>query len=197
MTGRTADCSGGSLHRRRPPVPDVNGYSEASRVIDETTDSSVGQPSSTLDPSQLEDQVGELLAASGATEMSAIAKRLRRTALTTGRLLMRPLSANKLRSLTPSVRVEQETRLMELVDLATDVVNAIDYLLNLLDSPTVTYPRLMLSAEADPYRSYDTLDNDAPDRLTRRWLDARGAVVRVGMRLVVGLGSDILNNLSN
>jgi hypothetical protein len=86
---------------------------------------------------------------------------------------------------------------MELADLATDVVTAIDYLLNLLDSPSVTYPRLMLSAEADPYHSYDRSDNDAPDLLTRRWLDARGAVVRVGMRLLVGLGSGICNDLSD
>lgn len=78
-------------------------------------------------------------------------------------------------------------------DLATDVVTAVDYLLCTLGSSDATHPRLVLAGDIGPDRGQGRLDEDALDRLARRRLDARGTVVRLGMRLFSELKRDLAN----
>lgn len=143
-----------------------------------------------------EDQADELLAASSASGMDRAAQRLRVTALSVRRLLICPALGDTFLQIAPSVP-NPELRRMELADLATDVVTAADYLLSLLGMSAAICPQLVLASEAssdcDPGRS----DDDALDRLTRRRLDARGTAVRLGMRLLAGLRSDIANDLAD
>ena len=144
----------------------------------------------TMSHPELEDQAEALLAASSAPEMKQAARRLRMTALSMRRLLTSPLSADAMPAFDPSMP-DLELRRVELADLAVDVVTAVDYLLNLLDTSTTTSPRLELASEAGSGRRHDPLCDDTFDWLIRKQLDARGAAVRLGMRLISGLLSDV------
>jgi hypothetical protein len=82
----------------------------------------------------------------------------------------------------------------EIADLAVDVVTAVDYLLNLLDTPVTPSPRMSLAGDARSGRGYGQVGDDAFDWLIRRQLDARGAAVRVGARLIDGLLTDVTSD---
>jgi hypothetical protein len=126
--------------------------------------------------------------------MQKAATELRRTALNIRRLLMRPVLTDKFLQLAPTV-LDPEFRRMELADLAVDVVTATDYLLSLLGAPASLSSRLVLDSEAGSDRGHGTADIDALDRLNRRRLDARSTAVRLGMRLLGALRSDVANPL--
>src|SRR5262249_17084681 len=138
----------------------------------------------------------DLLGASTPSEMDAAAQRLRVTALSVRRLLMCPALGDTFLQIAPSVP-NPELRRVELADLATDVVTAADYLLSLLSTSAAVSSQLALASEASSNRDSGRSDDDALDRLTRRRLDARGAAVRLGMRLLAGLRSDVANGLPN
>jgi hypothetical protein len=138
----------------------------------------------------LGDQADALLRAKTAPEISAAATQLRLTALGVRGLLMRPLLTENVLAIAPTV-MDPEQRRMELADLAVDVVTALDYLLGLLGAPAATSPGLVLDTESGLNRRDGPSDADALDRLQRRRLDARGVAVRLGMRLLAGLRSDV------
>ena len=139
---------------------------------------------------RLGDQAEQLLTASGTPEMREAAKGLRLTALSIRRQLTRPLLAGTSLQMDPSVP-DPELRRAELADLAVDVVTAADYLMGLLTSPAVMTSRLVLASQARPGRSAGYSDLETLDLLTRRQLDARGTAVRLGMRLLSQLRSDV------
>ena len=146
----------------------------------------VGSP---LEPKlELGDQAHDLLAASSVPGMAAAAQKLRLTALNVRQQVMQQAPINGFRP-APIV-LDPELRRMELADLAVDVVTAVDYLMSLLASSPTTFPRLMLAVEATSYRGEGSADDDVGERLTRRRLDARGAAVRLGMRLLAELRAD-------
>jgi hypothetical protein len=147
-----------------------------------------------INNSKLADEAGALLEASDVPNMQKAATELRRTALNIRRLLMRPVLTDKFLQLAPTV-LDPEFRRMELADLAVDVVTATDYLLSLLGAPASLSSRLVLDAEAGSDRGHGTADIDALDRLNRRRLDARSTAVRLGMRLLGALRSDVANPL--
>ena len=122
-------------------------------------------------------------------EMNTAAQRLRSTALEVRRQLMGSPPAGSI-EFDPAVP-NPELRRVELANLAVDVVTATDYLLRLLGAPSVSSPRLLLADETGAARGSGALDHDALDRLTRQRLDARGTAVRLGMRLLAELRSDI------
>jgi hypothetical protein len=138
----------------------------------------------------LGDQAEQLLTADGTPEMIEAAKNLRLIALSIRRLLMRPLLTDTSLQMDPSIP-DPEFRRAELADLAVDVVTATDYLLRLLIVPTVTTPRLILADDAGVGLSAHSSGAEAFDALIRRRLDARGSAVRLGMRLLSGLHSDV------
>lgn len=140
----------------------------------------------------LGDQAETLLDAIGLPEMEAAAKTLRKTALSIRRLLMRPVLADACINLAPSV-LDPERRRMELADLAVDVVTAVDYLLSLLGVPATKSPPLVLERELGSDHGHGPTDDDAFIRLTQRRLDARAVAVRLGMRLLEGIRSDVAN----
>jgi hypothetical protein len=134
----------------------------------------------------LGDQAEQLLTATDTAGMMEAAQALRLTALDMRQRLMRPLPkdiSDQKDLSTP----DPELRRTELADLAVDVVTAADYLLRLLAAPAVTTSRFTLAGEADAGR----FDEESFDRLTRRRLDARGTAVRLGMRLLAELRSDV------
>jgi hypothetical protein len=137
---------------------------------------------------ELEDQAHELLAASSVPGMECAAQKLRQTALNVRRRLAEPALVNGFQP-APTV-LDPESHRMELADLAIDVVTSIDYLLTLVASRP-TSQRLMLSGEATSYRGEGSTGDDVHERLTRRRLDARGAAVRLSMRLAVELRGNI------
>jgi hypothetical protein len=147
-----------------------------------------------INNSKLADEAGALLEASDVPNMQKAATELRRTALNIRRLLMRPVLTDKFLQLAPTV-LDPEFRRMELADLAVDVVTATDYLLSLLGAPASLSSRLVLDSEAGSDRGHGTADIDALDRLNRRRLDARSTAVRLGMRLLGALRSDVANPL--
>jgi hypothetical protein len=138
----------------------------------------------------LGDEAEQLLIASGTPEMMEAARSLRLTALSTRRLLMRPLVTGTSLQMGPSVP-DPELRRAELADLAVDVVTAADYLMRLLSSPAVAASRLALAGRPGPGGGEGYSDEETFDLLTRRQLDARGAAVRLGMRLLSQLHSDV------
>ncbi len=142
----------------------------------------------------LGDQAGALLEAGDVPAMKKAAGDLRQTALDIRRLLMRPVLTDPFLQLAPSV-LDPENRRMELADLAVDVVTAVDYLLSLLGAPGSLSPPFVLEAEAGSDRGHGATDSDALDRLNRRRLDARSSAVRLGMRLLAALRSDVANQL--
>jgi hypothetical protein len=144
----------------------------------------------TASPPELGDQADALLAATSALEMKQAAHRLRVIALSVRRQIAGPRSEDALLGLGPSVP-DPEPGLAELADLAVDVVTAVDYLLNLLDAPATVSRQLVLAGDAGPGPGHRPAYDDARDWLIRKQLDARGAAVRVGTRLVSGLLSDV------
>jgi hypothetical protein len=139
---------------------------------------------------RLGNQAERLLAASGTPEMVEAADGLRRAALSMQRLLMHPLFMKASIQMDPSVP-DPELRRAELADLAVDVVTASDYLLRLLSAPSAATPRLTLASAAGASHGPRYSDEDTFDRLTRQRLDARGAAVRLGMRLISAVHSDV------
>lgn len=144
----------------------------------------------------LSDQIEDLSSAFPPEQMTEPAQRLRRTALSVRRLLMRPLLAETF------LRLEQEEELefpaeepdwlrMQLANQAVNVVTALDYLLTLMFTPAITPSQLVLSGEPGSDRTQGRTDEEARDWLTRRRLDARNTAVREGMRLLVMLRRDI------
>ena len=140
--------------------------------------------------STVDDEAEKLLQARTVPEMDTAAQNLRQTALDARQLLMRPLITDAYLQIAPSV-LDPEQRRMELADLAVDVVTAVDYLISLLGRPSTESPKLVLSDEAGADRGHGVSDEEAADRLTRRRLDARSTAVRLGMRLLSGLRSDV------
>jgi hypothetical protein len=140
---------------------------------------------------ELGDQAHDLLAASSVPGMEIAAQKLRLTALNVRRRLMHPSLVNSFQP-APTV-LDPELRRMELADLAVDVVTAVDYLLSLLASPPPASPRLVLACSTTSYRREGSAD-DVRERLTQRRLDARAAAVRLGMRLVAELCSDVASS---
>ena len=141
---------------------------------------------------ELGDQAGALLEASGVPEMTEAAQRLRLAALSVRRLLMYPLLADTYLQLAPSF-LDPEQRRMELADLAVDVITAAEYLLSLLGAASARSSQLVLAAKRT-LTSVGSADDAALDRLARRRLDARGTAVRLGMRLLIGLGYGSANS---
>jgi hypothetical protein len=139
---------------------------------------------------ELTDQAEHLLAASGTPEMAEAAKGLRLTALNVRKLLTRPPLTPPPLQLDPSLP-DPELRRAELADLAVDVVGATDYLLRLLAAPPAMTSRLALAGDAGHDRGRAYAEEESADRLIRRRLDARGTAVRLGMRLIAGLRSDV------
>ena len=154
------------------------GHMDGPRLADEPMTTHLG------------DQAEQLLTAGGTPEMMEAARSLRLTALSIRRLLMRPLISGTSLQMGPSVP-DPELRRAELADLAVDVVTAADYLMRLLSSPAVTASRLTLASQATPGSDKGYSDEETFDMLTRRQLDARGTAVRLGMRLLSQLSSDV------
>lgn len=136
------------------------------------------------------DQAEALLAATSVSEMKEAAEKLRAIASCVRRVFAPQMPTDTSLEADPSVR-DPERRRTELADLAVDVVTAVDYLLSLLDTPTSMSP-LLLAREAGCDSARGASDEIAADRLTRRRLDARGAAVRLGMRILAGLSCDAL-----
>lgn len=139
---------------------------------------------------ELGDQAEQLLTASGTPEMMEAARSLRLTALSIRRLLTHPHVTGTSLQMGPSIP-DPELRRAQLADLAVDVVTAADYLMRLLSSPPVTASRLALAGRAGLGGGEGYSDEETFDLLTRRQLDARGAAVRLGMRLLSQLRSDV------
>jgi hypothetical protein len=131
-------------------------------------------------------QADELLAASTVPEMDIAARKLRLTTLDVRRLLADPPPPADPVRLGPDFP-DQKSRRMELADLAVDVVAAVDYLLSLLAASAARPPQLVLASETGLNFGHSSADDAALDQLVRRRLDARGAAVRLGMRLFAGL----------
>jgi hypothetical protein len=142
----------------------------------------------------LSDQIDDLIEASPPERMTEPAQRLRSTALSVRRLLMRPLLAETFLQLEKQLEVayeDPEWLRMQLANQAVNLVTALDYLLTLLFTPAITPSQLVLGGEPGSDRTQGRTDEEAYDWLTRRRLDARGTAVREGMRLLVMLRRDI------
>jgi len=140
------------------------------------------------------DQVDDLIEASGPGQTTEAARVLRRTVLGMWRQLMRPVSLETfLRAQDePGIPGCDPARLrLQLADQVVNVVTALDYLLTLLITPPVTTSRLVLGDYPGADRAHGRADDQAGDLLIRRRLDARGAAVREGMRLLMLLPRDL------
>jgi len=125
--------------------------------------------------------VEALLGATGVPEMGEAARWLRSDAARVVRLLTRaqPLAGLK-PTLSGSDPVERQE---ELAGLAVGLTTAVDYLLNLLDS-SANAPSPFVLADDTGWSLEGSRADGARDRLMRLRLDARGAAVRQGMRLL-------------
>jgi hypothetical protein len=135
------------------------------------------------------DRADALLIASGPKQTLDAAKRLRETAISVRRLLLRPLLAGTFLQLQRELDVsfpDPDWLRMELADQAVDVVTAVDYLLFLLQTPPRS-GQLFLGGEPGSDRAQGRTDEETLDWLTRRQLDARGTAVRQGQRLLTSL----------
>jgi hypothetical protein len=130
---------------------------------------------------ELSGHVQALLEATGVPEMAEAARWLRTDAARVVRLLTR---AQPLAGLKPAPSVtDPAERQAELAGLAVGLTNAVDYLLNLLDSSASASAPFIL-ADDTGWSLEGSRADGARDRLTRLRLDARGAAVRQGMRLL-------------
>lgn len=135
------------------------------------------------------DRADALLIASGPKQMREDAQRLRETAISVRRLLLRPLLAGTFLQLQRELEVpfpDPDWLRMEIADQAVDVVTAVDYLLFLLQTPPRS-GQLFLGGEPGSDRAQGRTDEETLDWLTRRQLDARGTAVRQGQRLLTSL----------
>jgi len=135
------------------------------------------------------DRADALLIASGPKQMREDAQRLRETAISVRRLLLRPLLAGTFLQLQRELEVpfpDPDWLRMEIADQAVDVVTAVDYLLFLLQTPPRS-GQLFLGGEPGSDRTQGRTDEETLDWLTRRQLDARGTAVRQGQRLLTSL----------
>ncbi len=133
-------------------------------------------------------QADRLLAAGSTPEMVEAASGLRVIALSIRRLLMSCSPKDVPVQMDPSLP-DPEGRRAQLADMTVDVVTATDYLLRLLSDPVATTSRLILAKEFGD----GTSDSDRFSQLTQRQLDARGAAVRAGTRLLSSLRSDVVS----
>ena len=125
--------------------------------------------------------VEALLGATGVPEMGEAARRLRSDAARVVRLLTR---AQPLAGLKPALSgTDPVERQEDLAGLAVGLANAVDYLLNLLDSSASASSPFVL-ADDTGWSLEGSRADGARDRLMRLRLDARGAAVRQGMRLL-------------
>lgn len=125
--------------------------------------------------------VGALLGATGVPEMGEAARRLRSDAARVVGLLTR---AQPLADLNPALLgTDPVERQEELAGLAVGLTNAVDYLLNLLDASASASSSFVL-ADDTGWSLEGSRADGARDRLMRLRLDARGAAVRQGMRLL-------------
>ena len=164
-------------------------------AIDELTFYCYGMPGRYVDlltalHPEFENQAEALLAATSAPEMKQAAHRLRAIALSVRQQIASPRSEDALLRLDAFVP-DPEPGLAEFADLAIDVVTAVDYLLSLLDAPVTASRRLVLASDTGLGPGHRQACDDASDWLIRKQLDARGAAVRVGARLISGLLSDV------
>lgn len=129
----------------------------------------------------LSGHVEALLGATGVPEMGEAARWLRSDAARVVRLLTRaqPLAGLKA---APS-GIDPVERQEKLAGLAVGLTNAVDYLMNLLDSSASASTPFVL-AEETGWSLEGSRADGARDRLMRVRLDARGAAVRQGMRLL-------------
>jgi hypothetical protein len=136
----------------------------------------------------LGNQANQLLAAGSMPEMAEAASDLRLTALSIRSLLMSCSPAHAPVQMDPSLP-DPEGRRAQLADMTIDVVNATDYLLRLLSHPEGTTSRLILAREFGD----GVPDSEKVSQLAQRQLDARGAAVRAGTRLMSSLRSDVVS----
>lgn len=142
----------------------------------------------------LSDQIDDLSEAFPPDKMTEPAQRLRLTALSVRRLLMRPLLAETFLQLEQQLGTtyeDPEWLRLQLANQAVNVVTALDYLLTLLFTPAITPSQLVLASEPRADRTQGRTDEETYDWLTRRRLDARGTAVGEGQRLLVMLRRDI------
>jgi len=131
--------------------------------------------------SDLSGHIEALLGATGVPEMSEAARRLRSDAARVVKLLTR---AQPLAGLGPSPSGAGPVERQEgLAVLAVGLTSAVDYLLNLLDS-SASAPAPFALADDTGWSLEGGRADAARDRLVRLRLDARGAAVRQGMRLL-------------
>lgn len=132
----------------------------------------------------LSGHVEAMLEATSVLEMGEAARRLRSDAARIVRLLNRaqPLAGPLVAVSGPDPVQQQE----ELTVLAVGLTTAVDYLLNLLDSSAGASSPFALADDTSWSLEGGRADA-ARDRLVRLRLDARGAVVRQGMRLLGGI----------
>jgi len=133
-------------------------------------------------------QADRLLAAGSTPEIVEAASGLRVTALSIRRLLMSCSPKDAPVQMDPSLP-DPEGRRAQLTDMTVDVVIATDYLLRLLSDPVATTSRLILAKEFGD----GIPDSDKFSQLAQRQLDARGAAVRAGTRLLSSLRSDVVS----
>lgn len=138
----------------------------------------------------LDDRAEDLANAHAIPEIKLATEAMRQTALSIRRLLMRPVIGTACIALAPTV-LDPEQRRMELADLAVDVVTATDYLLSLLGAPAGASSSPVLERELGPDHGHAAQDSDALVRLNQRRYDAKGLAVKLGMRLLEGLRSDV------
>ncbi len=146
-----------------------------------------GQDVGTWSCASLGDYIESLLEATTVYEMSEAATNLRWAAASVCKLLTHPQPMTD-QVFDPS-GTDPRWRRGELVELAVDVVTAVDYLLSLLDSSAAMPSSLVLADDAGFGREA-SMSEGAQDRLTRRRLDARGTAVRRGMRLLGRIACD-------
>jgi hypothetical protein len=133
----------------------------------------------------LGDKAEALLDASTVPEMNAAAQDLRQAALGVRRLLMGAQVAETCSELAASIP-ELGQRRLELANLAADVVTAVDRLQRLVPDPYTADLRQATEAGSD--LGHTPPDDEGLYRLYQRQLEARHTVVRLGTRLLLGLG---------
>jgi hypothetical protein len=135
----------------------------------------------------LSGHVEAMLEATGVLEMGEAARELRSDAARVVRLLTR---AQPLAGLKPALSgTDPLQQQEELAVLAVGLTTAVDYLLNLLDSSASASSPFVL-ADDTSWSLEGSRADGARDRLMRLRLDARGAAVRQGMRLLGSLACE-------
>jgi hypothetical protein len=137
----------------------------------------------------LGDEADELLASTSAAEIELVARKVRLTALDIRRMLI-DSSPRTVAGESLEASADHQLRRMELADLTVEIVNAIDYLLSSLTSSAHRFPQLTLASEGSPGYGQISFTDAALDQTIRKRLDARGAAVRLIMRLFVGMTSE-------